>query len=97
MDTKNTKPNKNSEITGQELQKDLTILAALGGHALPQNNKYQKANEPIPEDIRANKKDGDEYDTIEDAFKKGGIRKVIVLIFAALLAGYLLFGGLAIR
>jgi preprotein translocase subunit SecA len=38
-----------------------------------------------------NKKDGDEYDTIGDVLEKGGIRKVILIILAVLLAAYLLF------
>ena len=63
----------------------------MAGIAIPQNNIYSKhANSPIPADIRANKKEGDEYDTIGDVLKKGGKRKVIAIAAIALLAGLLL-------
>jgi hypothetical protein len=47
-----------------------------------------------PDDIRANRKEGDEYDTIGDVLRKGGVRKALVIFFVALLAGCLLIQGL---
>ena len=47
-----------------------------------------------PDDIRDNRKEGDEYDTIGDVLRKGGVRKALVIFFVALLAGCLLIQGL---
>lgn len=84
------------EISARQLNLSITLLAALGGVALPQNNRYRRGNEPIPEDIRGNKKEGDEYDTIGDVLNKGGKRKVIVIAAAVLLIGFLLFHGIIV-
>ena len=51
----------------------------------PQNNSHTNGNEPLPDDIRSNKKEGDEYDTIGDVIKKGGVRKAIVIVFVVIL------------
>jgi DNA-binding transcriptional MerR regulator len=81
------------EISPRQLNLAITMLAALGGIALPQNNRYSKhANSPIPADIRANKKEGEEYDTIGDVLRKGGKRKPFVIAAAALLAVFLIMG-----
>jgi hypothetical protein len=56
----------------------------------PQNNKRSEhSNNPIPTDIRANKKEGEEYDTIGDVLRKGGPRKVIIVITIVVLCAYL--------
>ena len=61
-----------------------------------QNNRYSKhANSPIPADIRANKKEGDEYYTIGDMLRKGSKRKVFAIAAIALLAGFLLIHAVA--
>ena len=79
------------EISPRDLNLAVTLIGAMAGIAIPQNNIYSKhANSPIPADIRANKKEGDEYDTIGDVLKKGGKRKVIAIAAIALLAGLLL-------
>lgn len=71
-----------------------TSLSATAGIAIPQNNRYSKhANSPIPADIRANKKEGDEYDTIGDVLKKGGIRKPFAIAAISLLLGFLILSG----
>ena len=83
------------EISPRQLNLAITMLAALGGIALPQNNRYSKhANSPIPADIRANKKEGEEYDTIGDVLRKGDKRKPFVIAAAALLAVFLLIGAI---
>ncbi len=83
------------EISPRQLNLAITMLAALGGVALPQNNRYSKhANSPIPADIRANKKEGEEYDTIGDVLRKGDKRKPFVIVAVALLAVFLLIGGI---
>ena len=48
----------------------------------------------MSDDIRANRKEGDEYDTIGDVLRKGGVRKALVIFFGALLGGCLLIKGL---
>jgi hypothetical protein len=77
------------------------MLGALSGMAVPQNKLFsERSNEPIPDDIRANKKDGDEYDTIGDILRKSGKRKAILIAAAALfillmiIHGLLMWGGL---
>ena len=83
------------EISPRQLNLAITMLAALGGIALPQNNRYSKhANSPIPADIRANKKEGEEYDTIGDVLRKGDKRKPFVIAATALLAVFLLIGAI---
>ncbi len=89
-----TEVNESNKMTGRELHQKVTLIAALGGVAIPQNNRHTNGNEPLPDDIRSNKKEGDEYDTIGDVLRKGGVRKALVIIFAALLAGCLLLKGL---
>ena len=83
------------EISPRQLNFAITLLGALCGMAIPQNNRYSEhGNDPIPADIRANRKEGDEYDTIGDVLRKGGIRKAIVIVTAILLGLYLLVNGL---
>ena len=83
------------EISPRQLNLAITMLAALGGIALPQNNRYSEhANSPIPADIRANKKDGEEYDTIGDVLRKGDKRKPFIIAAAALLAVFLIIGAI---
>lgn len=69
------------EISPKQLNLAITLLGAIAGIAIPQNNKWSEhSNNPIPADIRANKKEGEEYDTIGDVLRKGGPRKVIIVI-----------------
>ena len=85
------------EISPRQLNLAITLLAALGGIAIPQNNRYSKhANSPIPADIRANKKEGEEYDTIGDVLRKGDKRKPFVIAAVVILAAFLLMGALFI-
>ena len=83
--------------SARELNVSIATLGALGGMAIPQNNIYSKnSNDPMPNDIRGNKKEGDEYDTIGNVLKKGGIRKVIIIIIAVIFALILLGNGLLV-
>lgn len=82
-------------MTARELNLRVSLLGSLFGVAVPQNNKYRNGgNEPIPDDIRANKKEGDEYATIGDMLRKGGRTKVAVTVLLVILGGVLLFQGL---
>jgi len=84
------------EISPRDLNLAVTLIGAMAGIAIPQNNRYSRhSNSPIPADIRANDKEGDEYDTIGDVLKKGGKRKVIAIAAIALLAGFLLIHAVA--
>ena len=84
------------EMSPRELNLAITLIGAMAGFAIPQNNRYSRnANSPIPADIRANAKEGEEYYTIGDMLKKGGIRKAVVIIAAVLAAALLLIHGLA--
>ena len=84
------------EISPRDLNLAITLIGAMAGIAIPQNNRYSNnANSPIPADIRANAKEGDEYDTIGDVLKKGGKRKVFAIAAIALLAVFLLFHAVA--
>ena len=84
------------EISPRDLNLAITLIGAMAGIAIPQNNRYSKhANSPIPADIRANKKEGDEYYTIGDMLRKGSKRKVFAIAAIALLAGFLLIHAVA--
>ena len=64
----------------RQLNFAITLILALFGMSTPQNKIYSEhSNDPIPDDIRANKKEGDAYDTIGDVLVKGGWRKVAVI------------------
>ena len=72
----------------------------IGGTAPPNDRRSELSNAPIPDDIRGNKKDGDEYDTIGDVLRKGGKRKAVLIavivllaILALIKAYYFLFDG----
>lgn len=73
-------------MSARELNFCITLIGSLLGMAIPQNNKYKNGNEPLPDDIRANKKEGKEYSTIGDVLKNGGSAKV-ALIGVAIIIG----------
>lgn len=84
------------EISFRQLNLAVTLIGAMAGIAIPQNNIWSEhSNDPIPADIRANRKEGEEYDTIGDVLRKGGVRKVIAIIAIAVLCGFLVISGLA--
>ena len=93
---------KAGEISFRQLNLAITLIGFLAVVPTPQNKLYSEhSNDPIPDDIRGNKKDGDEYDTIGNVIEKGGKRKialiaavVIFVLFAAWNA-YNWWGGLA--
>lgn len=77
------------EISARQLNLSITLLGALAGVAVPQNKLFsERSNDPLPDDIRANKKEGDSYATIGNLLSKGGKTKafvIAVLVFIALL------------
>lgn len=85
------------EISFRQLNFAITMLGMMAGTALPQNKLYsERSNDPIPDDIRGNKKEGDEYDTIGDVLRKGGKRKTIVILVAVLFMAYAVVNGLLV-
>ena len=65
--------------------------------AIPQNKLFsERSNDPVPDDIRGNKKDGDEYDTIGDVLRKGGKRKSVLIAVAVLFVVLLIINGMFI-
>ncbi len=85
------------EISFRQLNLAITLIGAMAGIAIiPQNNIWSEhSNDPIPADIRANKKEGEEYDTIGDVLRKGGARKLIIVITIAALCGFIVISWLA--
>ena len=89
------------EISVRQLNLAITLLGMLAGTPVIQNKEFSEhSNEPLPADIRANKKEGDEYATIGTVLKKGGRLKYILiavlLIYLALgiWNGFMVWGGL---
>ena len=89
------------EISVRQLNLAITLLGMLAGTPVIQNKEFSEhSNEPLPADIRANKKEGDEYATIGTVLKKGGKLKYILiavlLIYLALgiWNGFTVWGGL---
>ena len=89
------------EISVRQLNLAITLLGMLAGTPVIQNKEFSEhSNEPLPADIRANKKEGDEYATIGTVLKKGGRLKYILiavlLIYLALgiWNGFTVWGGL---
>ena len=90
------------EISVRQLNLAITLLGMLAGAPVIQNKQFSEhSNRPLPADIRANKKEGDEYATIGYVLKNGGKLKVVfiavMLIYLALgiWNGYTAWGGLA--
>ena len=80
------KDKQKKDMTYREFNTKATLLGSLLGVAIPQNKEYsEKGNEPIPDDIRANKKDGNEYITIGDAIKKRKIGLIIILLLCIII------------
>ena len=85
------------EISFRQLNLSISLLGALGGMAIPQNKLFsERSNDPVPDDIRGNKKDGDEYDTIGDVLRKGGKRKAVLIAVAVLFVVLLIINGMFI-
>lgn len=90
------------EINVRQLNLAITLLGMLAGAPVIQNKQFSEHSndKPLPADIRANKKEGDEYATIGTVLKKGGKLKVVfiavMLIYLALgiWNGYTVWGGL---
>ena len=90
------------EISVRQLNLAITLLGMLAGVPVIQNKQFSEHSndKPLPADIRANKKEGDEYATIGTVLKKGGKLKVVfiavMLIYLALgiWNGYTVWGGL---
>ena len=62
------------EISVRQLNLAITLLGMLAGAPVIQNKQFSEHSndKPLPADIRANKKEGDEYATIGTVLKKGG-------------------------
>ena len=90
------------EISVRQLNLAITLLGMLAGAPVIQNKQFSEHSndKPLPADIRANKKEGDEYATIGTVLKKGGKLKAVfiavMLIYLALgiWNGYTVWGGL---
>lgn len=82
------------EISARQLNLSITLLGSLVGVAIPQNKTFSEhSDEPLPDDIRANKKDGDNYATIGNLLSKGGKTKAFVIIVLVLIAVLLIIQG----
>ena len=90
------------EISVRQLNLAVTLLGALAGVPAIQNKQFSEHSheQPLPADIRANKKDGDEYATIGNVIEKGGKLKAVLIAVAVLFLalaignGFLIWGGL---
>lgn len=90
------------EISVRQLNLAITLLGMLAGAPVIQNKQFSEHSndKPLPADIRANKKEGDEYATIGTVLKKCGKLKfvfiAVMLIYLALgiWNGYTVWGGL---
>ena len=89
------------EISVRQLNIAITLLGALAGVPVIQNKLFsERSHEPLPADIRANKKEGDEYATIGDVLRKGGkLRTVLLAVMLFYIAigignGFNVWGGL---
>ena len=90
------------EISVRQLNMAVTLLGMLAGVPVIQNKQFSEHSndQQLPADIRANKKEGDEYATIGDVLRKGGKLKVVfiavMMIYLALglWNGYTVWGGL---
>ena len=75
----------------------ISIFSWLISGIIPPNDRRSLlSDDPIPEDIRSNKKDGDEYDTIGDVLRKGGKRKAVLIAVVFLLIAIAVLRGLQV-
>ena len=86
-----------SEISFRQLNLAITMLGMLAGVPVLQNKQFSEhSHDPIPDDIRGNKKDGDEYDTIGDVLSKGGKRKAVLIVVIVLFLALPIGNGLIV-
>ena len=91
------------EISVRQLNLAITLLGMLAGVPVIQNKQFSEHSndQSLPADIRANKKEGDEYATIGDVLRKGGKLKIVfiavMMIYLALgiCNGFTVWGGLS--
>ena len=88
------------EINVRQLNLAITLLGAFVGMPIPQNKLYSdRSNEPLSDDIRGNKTEGDEHATIGQILKNGGklkavlIAVLVLIIVLAILQGLSIWGG----
>ena len=97
---KNNEPEElteDKELSARQLNLDITLLGAAAGVPVPQNKEFSEhSNDPLPDDIRGNKKEGDEYATIGTVLEKGGKLKVIVIAVAVLCIAFAIGNGLLV-
>ena len=78
------------EISVRQLNLAITLLGMVAGVPVIQNKQFSDhSDKPLPADIRANKKEGDEYATIGSVYKKGGKLKIV-----GMFNGLCVWGGL---
>jgi hypothetical protein len=70
----------------------------LAGAPVIQNKQFSEHSndKPLPADIRANKKEGDEYATVGTVLKKGGKLKTVLVVVLLLFLALGIFNGLSV-
>lgn len=86
------------EMSVRKLNLAITLLGMLAGAPVIQNKQFSANSyeQPLPADIRANKKDGDEYATIGSVLKKGGKLKVVLISVVVFYIALGIFNGLSV-
>jgi len=85
------------EISVRQLNLAITLLGMLAGAPVIQNKQFSEhSNRPLPADIRANKKEGDDYATIGTVLKKGGKLKVVLIAVILFYIALGMFNGLSV-
>ncbi len=86
------------EISVRQLNLAITLLGMLAGAPVIQNKQFSEHSndKPLPADIRANKKEGDEYATVGTVLKKGGKLKVVLVVVLLFFLALGIFNGLSV-
>ena len=86
------------EISVRQLNLAITLLGMLAGAPVIQNKQFSEHSndKPLPADIRANKKEGDEYATVGTVLKKGGKLKTVLVVVLLLFLALGIFNGLSV-
>ena len=86
------------EISVRQLNLAITLLGMLAGAPVIQNKQFSEHSndKSLPADIRANKKEGDEYATVGTVLKKGGKLKTVLVVVLLLFLALSIFNGLSV-
>ena len=85
------------EISVRQLNLAITLLGMVAGVPVIQNKQFSDhSDKPLPADIRANKKEGDEYATIGSVYKKGGKLKIVLIAVILFYIALGMFNGLCV-